>query len=574
MQKTAFLRLGMSNTFEEPIGWTDQDRNYRSPCFGFVKDVFVKWYETGLDNPFKDFIFDSEQFEFRVGLPKGNYSLKLYFYDPTKIHCKMSVILLHTGADLPEGSGRRLAAYQVVPGLLEPYVLHITEFEHPGGVLGIMFRGEGGGDAIVNAIEFYSKHEATPIRIYPEAPPADLPTKESLLQEATVEPKRRLEAICEWLLNHRDSDGFMGDFESNKRLWYTASYPIRTLLAQYDITGNSLYLNAATQIVDRFVEEQAPNGGFFQTFFGVPTAKRTVSEFEALYAANWMNLADVGSMVAALIAAAHYVDGERKIAYTNAARRYLDDWVKPRIQPNGGVKNGWLGAQGEAQNIYSVSTAMTALSMAMFYNLTGEECYLQQAGKTVSFLLDDWGEDGTIRKWNFDTEYPGEGYRLPPYAFGDSFYVFEALSALATLTSDDALRYRIYQSLKKSIYGSQGLLHFQGDKPWWSLQSIWHNSKSAGMLMIYQDYYKLDKLYGEDNNLTTQFKSAYRAAQKYLLSEDSARQLGVMLNDPEDKYPFGPHSLQSWSGCAVAASGFAGLSVAQIVKYGVIYQKK
>jgi hypothetical protein len=42
-----------------------------------------------------------------------------------------------------------------------------------------------------------------------------------------------------------------------------------------------------------------------------------------------------------------------------------------------------------------------------------------------------------------------------------------------------------------------------------------------------------------------------------------------MENDPD--LPWGGHSLMSWTGCAVAATGFAGLALADMVEPGISY---
>jgi hypothetical protein len=42
-----------------------------------------------------------------------------------------------------------------------------------------------------------------------------------------------------------------------------------------------------------------------------------------------------------------------------------------------------------------------------------------------------------------------------------------------------------------------------------------------------------------------------------------------MVNDPD--LPWGGHSLMSWTGCAVAATGFAGLALADMCEPGISY---
>lgn len=58
-------------------------------------------------------------------------------------------------------------------------------------------------------------------------------------------------------------------------------------------------------------------------------------------------------------------------------------------------------------------------------------------------------------------------------------------------------------------------------------------------------------------------------ARRFLSTPAYARSIGVMVNDPD--VPFGGHSLQSWAGFSIAATGFAGLSVAEMIQPGLIY---
>jgi hypothetical protein len=60
--------------------------------------------------------------------------------------------------------------------------------------------------------------------------------------------------------------------------------------------------------------------------------------------------------------------------------------------------------------------------------------------------------------------------------------------------------------------------------------------------------------------------------KKFLATPDFSRRIGVMVDDPQ--LPWGGHTLQSWAGCAVAATGFAGLSVAEMVQPGVIFLRQ
>lgn len=572
MDMQPVLRLDMGNTSGTKDGWIKQDRVYTTPYYGFLKDFYDEWFETGLDYPFKDGICHDTAVEFRMGLAAGGYRLRLYFFDPVKPRGAIRVSLLKTAATAPEGGGEVIQAHEVTPGHREPAALDI-EWEHAGGAVGIWLEAAGGTGIIFNALEVYTDAGNPLAPLYPEAPPVELPPADTLPALSGGGAQDYLAELCAWLLAARDADGFMGDFESNKRLWYTASYPIRVLLARYEVSGDKACLDAVTTIVDHFVDEQMPEGGFVQSFLGMRPRDMDEAQREEIRKNNWMNLADIGSMVAALIAACHYVDGERKAGYIAAARKYLDNWASPRIQENGGVKNGWVGTMGEAKNIYSVSTAMTALCMALFYNLTGEDAYIQKANKSIRFLLGNWGADGSPYTWVFDGGYPGGPDHAPAIGFGDTFYTYEGMSALIALTNDEGLRREIYEAYKLALFGARGLIPAMEGRAWWPIQNTWHNSKSAGTLIVLQDFLHWAGAYGEDDCLVQRASRAYQTMCRFLLDKSYARRLGVMLEDPEDIYPFGRHSLQCWTGCAVAATGFAGISTAQMVKYGVVYQK-
>jgi hypothetical protein len=58
-------------------------------------------------------------------------------------------------------------------------------------------------------------------------------------------------------------------------------------------------------------------------------------------------------------------------------------------------------------------------------------------------------------------------------------------------------------------------------------------------------------------------------SRNFLATPRFSRRLGVMLDAPN--LPWGGHTLQSWAGCSVAATGFAGLSVAEMIQPGVVW---
>ena len=135
---------------------------------------------------------------------------------------------------------------------------------------------------------------------------------------------------------------FLGDPEGDRRWWDTSAYPIRTLLAGSEIFADDRYRIAAQEVLDLFVLDQMPEGGFPQSYQGRgELAKLPAAELEAIRAKTWMNLADIGSTVSALAFAIRYVTGERQARDQAAVRKYLE-WARPFQQPSGGFTNGWL----------------------------------------------------------------------------------------------------------------------------------------------------------------------------------------------------------------------------------------
>lgn len=62
---------------------------------------------------------------------------------------------------------------------------------------------------------------------------------------------------------------------------------------------------------------------------------------------------------------------------------------------------------------------------------------------------------------------------------------------------------------------------------------------------------------------------AVNITKRFLCTPKFSQRIGVMVEDPP--LHWGGHTLQSWAGCAIAATGFAGLSLAEMVQPGIIY---
>ncbi|MEG1873103.1 MAG: hypothetical protein RR194_03565, partial [Ruthenibacterium sp.] len=330
------------------------------------------------------------------------------------------------------------------------------------------------------------------------------------------------------------------------------------------------YRDAATVILDLLVSEQMPEGGFTQAYRAQKTEDLTDAELLKIRSENWMNLADVGSMVAALTVACRTAKGARKEQYHRAVTRYLETWALRFRKPEGGFTNGWVLYPDD--KIYSVATAASALSFAMFGVMTNNQQYLCIAEETACFLAQHWNKDG--RLWNhiYQGTYPGVDHYQEVREFGDGFYTLEAISALLALSSNQGVRKTLFAALKKYLFGARGLLALKGNNAWWPLQNNWHNSKSAGNPILLLDFLQYGAEFGASEEELAEVKEAYQACLLFLTTPSYARLLGVTAEDPKGDYPFAAHSIQCWTGCSAAATGFAGIALAQMLQPGILFR--
>ena len=147
----------------------------------------------------------------------------------------------------------------------------------------------------------------------------------------------------------------------------------------------------------------------------------------------------------------------------------------------------------------------------------------------------------------------------------------EALSAILALSDRQSVRQTVFDAIRRYLFGSEGLLVKLGENSWWQLQNNWHNSKSAGNPIVLLDFLLYGREFGASQGELERVQKAYDLCSRYLCSESFPQQIGVMAEDPEEPLPFRPHSIQSWTGCAVAATGFAGIAYAHMTRPGIIY---
>jgi hypothetical protein len=352
-----------------------------------------------------------------------------------------------------------------------------------------------------------------------------------------------------------------GLFEPNSREWYQTSYPLRTLMAGYDIFGQRQYLDAVLACLDKFVGEQLPNGAWSFQFSGQPSAERTAAELKKLMDGT-TNLADVGSISTCLAAAYPYADAARKKTYRDALRRFCDDYAARFQLPTGAFTNGrWSGQ--DMTTPYSVATGVQAMNFCALLAITGDGKYLRVAERAVRYLLANWNEDG---RQVFDHHKPDLGrevldireksrYHGGMGAIGCFYYSHDGILWVWQWTKDEALKEQIRKVYTWHIKGSHGLLKARDHGVWWPLSDVWSNSKMGALLTVLIEY---DRSMARDPEV----RQAIDRGTTFLCHPEFARRIGILC-DPG----------KPWGKYALPATGFAGLSLAELLKPGVIFLK-
>jgi hypothetical protein len=532
-------------------GFQPVSRVYRNPRYLWISDV--RDITRGEESAplFRNFAQGSEG-EFWVGMDDGDYRITLIMADakepqgPFAIYLQDQVVEPHMVTS---------------PGhvLVRTFPVNVSQ-----GKLKLRFHAEAGKDFVLNRMIIQGPPGKAAQRIFADAPLDYLPTVEEVLREGNTDAQKTLREYCDWLLGRRLPNGFIGDAARpgphTHYYWYTSAYPIRTLLAGYDVFQTAAYLDTVVTILDKLVEEQLPNGAWQQVFRDKPTREMTTAETDAILKHRWVNTADIGSIVTALAVSCRYVMPARKQAYLEAARRYCDHWAAKWQLPSGAFTNGLEGGVPQTE-AYSVATGTEAAAFAAVYAITREPQYLQRAQRAAEFLLDNWQPDGRPICHQDPSGNMGTKYVQPVTQFGDVLYYHDGILFVCHQTSDPKFREKVRTVYGWHINGERGLLNNLQSNPWWPLQDTWDNSKSAGMPQVLLAYRRMGK--------DAAVERAVGLMQRFLCTPKFAQRIGVMVNHPD--LPWGGDSLQSWAGCAVAATGFGGMSLAEMIKPGMMY---
>ncbi len=556
MKKLIYFQFG--NCYQRrAAGYRLATGVYHNPYYLWEKLVWDGAH-LNVDEPLLEgFIRYNKPSEFWIGLSEGVYRITIIGYDPMNSHGPFCV---------------RADGVEMLSGcMIEPNEILEQTFEcrPKDGILKIQFVPQEGKTFLVNGLKIDGPEGAKLIPIFKTAPAGEFPMTEELLKDSEDTPRETLRKICDWCLAHQEPDGFAGDTTTYYTsfplgFWYTASFPLRTLLAGYDILGDRKYLEAALRGLDLLVDEQLPNGGFMCVVRHKPTAALSEAEVNHLMTHDRQPMSDIGSMVSALAVGSFYADPLRKRRYIDSLRLFCDKWAIRFQQPSGTFSDGFSGGVYETET-YTCATTIEAAAFSLVHKVTGNARYQAVADKAIRSLLPDWREDGRMLgrapHWPVRNHLP---FIFETLYFGDQYYYDEGFITTGYHTQDAELREKIHGIIRCRVFGACGLLTALGDRAWWPVEetNTWIKAKSAGMpqTLLYA------KVLGKT---TSELETALDRMRKFLCIPKYAQRLGVLVEDAER--PAAVHGYNTWSGMQTEATGFAGMTIAEMIKPGVIY---
>ncbi|MBN1540827.1 hypothetical protein JW992_01690 [candidate division KSB1 bacterium] len=536
------------------VGYTPVSRVYHSPRYVWTHNV-REVARIGFPDPLlRDFV-ELDEAEFWVGLDNGPVDVELICHDPQQAHGPFSI----WAQDSLVSESMTIARGDTV---------HIDfSARASDGRLRLRFQADPGQSFLCNALVLRAEPHTALRPMFPSAPPDILPDTDTVFRHGETDVRQRLQELCDWILDHRLENGFLGDFEPGETTtmfwWYTSAYPLRTLLAASQLLDQPRYLEAAELILDRFVSEQLPNGAWHQTYRNKPTEHLTQAEIDSIMTYHWMNMADIGSTAITLGLACSYVDKIRKQRYIAALEHFCRDWAMQWQLESGGFTNGMESGVAQTE-VYGVATALQAANFAVLYSLTGDDEFLRVAERAARFLTDNWNRDGRPIGYAHHGEQVERIYDQPILHFGAAFYYIEGVMTVYHHGQNTELKEKIETVLDWYVRGEKGLLAVMGDRPWWPLQDAWDNSKTAGI--------PLAVLAVQQQNPDPAVDRAAALTKRFLCTNDFARRIGVMVKDAD--LPWGSHNLQTWAALSMSATGFAGLSLVEMLQPGLVYGKQ
>ena len=389
------------------------------------------------------------------------------------------------------------------------------------------------------------------------------------------EPAEALDNYCSWIMEQEyvseERGKFLycgpGSFE-----WYMVFYALRTLSLGGTLLNKPEYTEFAEPYLDTYCGEQLPNGALSSNYRRKRADEMDAAELEHLIRCGKLNLADNGSNCQAVLQAAMLThDPARKAAYLATVKKWLDCWVPIWALPDGSYGNGiWVGHKLNG----TYSCAINVCSALSCYGIiSGEERYVKNAEGFVSFVCDHTLPDG--RPIFFDL-YP-EPHTSILEDYGHIFYMLEGVCWTHFASKDPEFRKKVENFLKKWIFGEYGILKCWPERFNWfdsmfysfynafdangdpmghynGLGHYWKLAKSNAIPHLFSYYLK----YIEEN---AELRDRMEKGVRYLCLPLNAMQNGVMAN-PREQY----------GRMAVQATGFAGLSIAEAIRPGFVFE--
>lgn len=397
------------------------------------------------------------------------------------------------------------------------------------------------------------------------------------MKDGQLAPSEALGAYCDWLLEQQfedDSGRFFRITDAGNRPlreWYMIFYGCRSLLLASQLLDRPAYAEATWKYFDDYVGEQLPNGGFTSNYRNRPTTALGRREFFDILRFGKVNLADHGTNTHALIqAAAMTPDPERRRRYLDAVKRWYDNWVPIWALPDGTYGNGiWIGQKLNAPYTMAMNICT---SFAAYALVTGDHEFMENAENFALFQCrEKWLPDGRPIRMNC-YPVPDEDSVIDDYS--RIFYLSEALCWVHHASRNGEAKSVIAATLQNWIFGECGILkQWTKGMGWFRFSSPgfpppagkvgtfdtavslpWQLAKSAGIPHVFSYY--LNHI-GESAELREYLDEGVR----FLSHPQRARSLGIGLE-----------AGLSCSTCAVQATGFAGLSLAEAVRPDSVFR--
>lgn len=544
------LALQFGNVYQRRYpGYILLSRLYTNPCYCWLDPVKEGAGLNIRDARHEGYVHGSEPATLCLGLPDGDYEVILTAFT-RNAGCGPYAVSVNGACVLPE--------VQLPAGRAVHHTIRARARRHR---LNLRFTPQPGREFLINTVEVRSRRAVALRPIFRTAPPTVMPTHRVLHRGRAPDPARELGRICDWLLTHQQPGGFLGDtYAPGGSYWYTVSMPVRALLAGHQLLGREEYWQAATRVLDGFVEEQLPNGAWLATWRGRPTRSMSRREVTAIMATQRQPLSDIGSVVSTLAVATASASGARQKRYLAALRRFCDDWAPQFQRRDGGFSDGFWPPYTA---IYSCATAIEAAAFSLAHRVTGEARYLAVARRAIGFLLKDWRADGRMigraPHWLVHNRRP---FVLERLHFGDQWYYDEGFITTWHHAKDPDFRAQVSRALHHRVHGRAGLLAALAGRTWWPIQDIWDNAKSLGMVQTLL-------FAANQGDRTPQLASALSDLRRLVASPEYTRRLGVMVADAGR--PVAQHGIRCWAGTRMEATGFAGMTLAEMIRPGILY---